>query len=222
MDKNVSEIIRKRMEKTAKALEENNMTAFIVQTRQEAAEKVMSLISKGDVIASGGSATMKECGMTDMVKSSDYNYLDRSSVPPEEVEDIYRRAFSADVYISSANAITENGELYNVDGNSNRVAAIAYGPKSVIIIAGYNKIVGDIDEAAKRVKRIAAPANTIRLNCDTYCAKIGECVSLKKNAPEMTCGCDTDARICCNYLISARQRHKGRIKVILVAEELGF
>lgn len=219
MDKNVNDIILMRMKKTAKALEKNNMTAFIVNTRKEAAEKVMSLITKGDVIASGGSATLKECGVIDMVKSPDYNYLDRESFPQEEV---YRKAFSADVYLSSANAITENGELYNVDGNSNRVAAIAYGPKSVVIVAGYNKIVGNIDEAAKRVKRLAAPANTIRLSCDTYCAKTGECISLKKNAPDMTCGCDTDARICCNYLISARQRHKDRIKVILVAEELGF
>lgn len=221
-DANLNKIVQLRLEKTAKALESNNMTAFIVQTKAEAAEKVKSLIKKGDVIASGGSVTLNECGIIDMVKSSDYCYLDRNAVPPEEVPDIYRKAFTADVYLSSANAITENGELYNVDGNSNRVAAIAYGPESVIIVAGYNKIVGSLDEAANRVKKTAAPANTVRLNCDTYCAKAGECAAFSKGNDEMTCGCSSDSRICCNYLISAKQRHKGRIKVILVAENLGF
>ncbi|MCI7804242.1 MAG: lactate utilization protein [Oscillospiraceae bacterium] len=222
-DANLNKIVQLRLEKTAKALESNNMTAFIVQTKEEAAEKVKSLIKKGDVITSGGSVTLNECGIIDMVKSPDYCYLDRNAVPPEEVEDIYRKAFTADVYLSSANAITENGELYNVDGNSNRVAAIAYGPESVIIVAGYNKIVGSLDEAANRVKKTAAPSNTVRLNCDTYCAKTGECAAFAGKCPEeMTSGCSSDARICCNYLISAKQRHKGRIKVILVAENLGF
>lgn len=218
-NENLEKIIQLRLEKTAKALESNNMTAFVVGTKEEAAEKVKSLIKKGDVIASGGSVSLSECGIIDMVKSPDYTYLDRNSGDPKE---IYRKSFTADVYLSSANAITENGLLYNVDGNSNRVAAIAYGPESVIIVAGYNKIVGSLDEAVNRVKKIAAPANTVRLSCDTYCAKSGECAAFAKGNDELTCGCSSDERICCNYLISAKQRHKGRIKVILVAESLGF
>ena len=222
MENAVNEIIRLRMEKTQNALENNNMTAYTVKTKEEAADIVRSLLKKGDVIASGGSVTLNQCGITDIIKSPDYIYLDRSSVAPDKTAEIFRKSFSADVYLCSSNAITENGELYNVDGNSNRVAAIAYGPKSVIIIAGYNKIVRNIEEASNRVKKTAAPANTVRLQCDTYCSKSGECAAFTKESQDITSGCSSDERICCNFLISAKQRHKGRIKVILVAENLGF
>ena len=222
MENAVNEIIRLRMEKTKNALENNNMTAYTVKTKEEAADIVRSLLKKGDVIASGGSVTLNQCGITDIIKSPDYIYLDRNSVAPDKTAEIFRKSFSADVYLCSSNAITENGELYNVDGNSNRVAAIAYGPKSVIIIAGYNKIVRNIEEASNRVKKRAAPANTVRLQCDTYCSKSGECAAFTKESQDITSGCSSDERICCNFLISAKQRHKGRIKVILVAENLGF
>lgn len=222
MENAVNKIIRLRMEKTKNALENNNMTAYTVKTKEEAADIVRSLLKKGDVIASGGSVTLNQCGITDIIKSPDYIYLDRNSVAPDKTAEIFRKSFSADVYLCSSNAITENGELYNVDGNSNRVAAIAYGPKSVIIIAGYNKIVRNIEEASNRVKKTAAPANTVRLQCDTYCSKSGECAAFTKESQDITSGCSSDERICCNFLISAKQRHKGRIKVILVAENLGF
>lgn len=222
MENAVNEIIRLRMEKTKNALENNNMTAYTVKTKEEAADIVRSLLKKGAVIASGGSVTLNQCGITDIIKSPDYIYLDRNSVAPDKTAEIFRKSFSADVYLCSSNAITENGELYNVDGNSNRVAAIAYGPKSVIIIAGYNKIVRNIEEASNRVKKTAAPANTVRLQCDTYCSKSGECAAFTKESQDITSGCSSDERICCNFLISAKQRHKGRIKVILVAENLGF
>lgn len=222
MENAVNEIIRLRMEKTKNALENNNMTAYTVKTKEEAADIVRSLLKKGDVIASGGSVTLNQCGITDIIKSPDYIYLDRNSVAPDKTAEIFRKSFSADVYLCSSNAITENGELYNVDGNSNRVAAIAYGPKSVIIIAGYNKIVRNIEEASNRVKKTAAPANTVRLQCDTYCSKSGECAAFTKESQDITSGCSSDERICCNFLISAKQRHKGRIQVILVAENLGF
>ena len=222
MENAVNEIIRLRMEKTKNALENNNMTAYTVKTKEEAADIVRSLLKKGDVIASGGSVTLNQCGITDIIKSPDYIYLDRNSVAPDKTAEIFRKSFSADVYLCSSNAITENGELYNVDGNSNRVAAIAYGPKSVIIIAGYNKIVRNIEEASNRVKKTAAPANTVRLQCDTYCSKSGECAAFTKESQDITSGCSSDERICCNFLISAKQRHKGIIKVILVAENLGF
>ena len=222
MENAVNEIIRLRMEKTKNALENNNMTAYTVKTKEEAADIVRSLLKKGDIIASGGSVTLNQCGITDIIKSPDYIYLDRNSVAPDKTAEIFRKSFSADVYLCSSNAITENGELYNVDGNSNRVAAIDYGPKSVIIIAGYNKIVRNIEEASNRVKKTAAPANTVRLQCDTYCSKSGECAAFTKESQDITSGCSSDERICCNFLISAKQRHKGRIKVILVAENLGF
>jgi hypothetical protein len=137
----------------------------------------------------------------------------------EEINDIFRNSFFADTYLCSTNALTENGELYNVDGNSNRVAAICFGPKSVIMVVGKNKIVKDVPEAINRVKTIAAPKNAQRLNCQTYCNTKGECMGIDG----LVCdGCESSQRICCNYVVSAHQRQKDRIKVILVNEQLGF
>lgn len=222
MDNNKKTIIQKRIMNVGEKLRRNNMEFYYAENRGDVAEIVKSLINMGDVITNGGTMTMAECGLSDLLSSPDYNYLDRSKMTPEEVKELYIKAFSADVYISSSNAITEDGVLYNVDGNSNRIAAIAYGPKSVIIIAGYNKIVKDLTDAEIRVKRDAAPPNCVRLDCDTYCKDKGECVSLSKADRQITDGCGSDGRICCNYLITAHQRHKGRIKVIIVGEELGY
>ncbi len=222
MDNFKKAIIEKRINLVGEKLKKNNMEFYYAETKEKVCPIVESLIKEGDVITNGGTMTMKECGLAEILSSPKYNYLDRSKMTPEEVADLYIRAFSADVYISSSNAITEDGVLYNVDGNSNRIAAIAFGPKSVIIIAGYNKIVKNLKEAEMRVKREAAPPNCVRLNCNTYCAEKGECVSLTKSDHQMSDGCAGDGRICCNYLISAQQRHKGRIKVIIVGEELGY
>jgi len=222
MDNNKKTILEKRIKAVGEKLRRNNMEFYYAETKDDVCPIVASLIKKGDVITNGGTMTMAEFGLSELLSSPDYNYLDRSKMTPEEVQELYIRAFSADVYISSSNAITEDGVLYNVDGNSNRIAAIAYGPKSVIIIAGYNKIVRDLNEAEIRVKREAAPPNCVRLNCETYCKEKGECVSLSKADRQISDGCGGDGRICCNYLISAQQRHKGRIKVIIVGEELGY
>lgn len=222
MDNSLKSIITNRINRTGENLRKNNMEFYYAETRDDVPGIVESLIKEGDVITNGGTMTMAECGLTELLNSSKYKYLDRTKMSPEEVQKLYIDAFSADVYISSSNAITEDGVLYNVDGNSNRVAAIAYGPKSVIIIAGYNKIVKNLAEAELRVKTIAAPANCERLSCETYCKEKGECLSLSKPEHEMCDGCSSSARICCNYLVSAYQRHKGRIKVIIVGEELGY
>lgn len=223
MDQNKKIIIEKRINRTGEALKKNNMEFYYAPTAADVKGIVEGLLSEGDVITHGGVMSMQECeGVTELIRSPKYNYLDRSKCAPEEIPELYRKAFSADVYISSANAITEDGVLYNVDGNSNRIAAIAFGPKSVIIIAGYNKIVKDLKQAELRVKTTAAPPNCVRLDCKTPCKETGECVSLNKADCQITDGCSGDGRICCNYLISAHQRHKGRIKVILVGEELGF
>ncbi len=204
-------------------LQRNNMQAFYAETSAEAVEQVRDLLHKGDVISCGGSVTLAESGVMDLMRSGDYEFLDRSKAKdPEAVREIYLRSFSADAYLTSCNAITEQGWLYNVDGNSNRIAAIAYGPKSVIVVAGVNKIVKDLKEAELRVKQTAAPQNTVRLNLNTYCNKTGECLSLQGGDGQMCNGCQSDARICCNYLISAQQRYKDRIKVIIVNENLGY
>ncbi len=224
MDNHLRTIIEKRINKVAENLRKNNMQVHYVESKADVVNKVAELLKEGDTVGIGGSQSIFESGVFDLLLSGKYNFLDRykEGLSREEIEKIYVNSFSADAYICSSNAITEKGELYNVDGNSNRVAAICYGPKSVIIIAGYNKIVKNFEEAVKRVKSIASPANCARLNCNTYCKEKGECMSFLSDAADITDGCNSPDRICCNYVFSAYQRKKDRIKVILVGEELGY
>lgn len=213
----------KVIQKTLQNLTKNNMQAHYCDTSEKALELIKTMINKGDTVTHGGSVTLSQAGVTDLLKNGEYNYIDRSTAKsPEELEKIYTAAFSADVFFSSSNAVTQSGELYNVDGNSNRVAAILYGPKSVIILCGYNKIVRDLDEAVYRVKTTAAPLNCKRLKAGTYCEQTGECLSLSRDVSFVCDGCQGDNRICCNYVVCSRQRHKDRIKVIIVGEELGY
>ena len=213
----------KKINKTMDRLRRNNMAAYFAQTKAEVIPILRRLMKQGETVTHGGSETLKQCGVIEMLESGDFNYLDRSKAQtPEEVEKIYREAYFADTYLGSANAVTESGLLYNVDGNSNRVSAYLYGPKQVILICGYNKVVKDLDEATFRVKKFASPQNTKRLNCDTYCRVNGECLSVGSDASFMCDGCRSEGRICCNYVICARQRQKDRIKVILVGEDLGY
>ena len=212
------------IEKTMENLRRNNIKPFYVEKKEDVLPLIKTLVNEGDTVSNGGSVTLKQTGVMDELKSGRYNYLDRSreGITREEVEQVYRDTYSADVYFASSNAITESGYLYNVDGNSNRVAAILYGPKSVVVVCGVNKLVRNIGEAAYRVKTKAAPPNTVRLNKDTYCAKEGQCVSLNKEDPELCDGCHSDGRICCNFVVCAQQRHINRIKVIIINEELGY
>lgn len=211
------------IEKTIMELEKHHMQVYFVANAAEAKEKVLSLIPAGATVANGGSMTLVDSGIIDAVKSGEYRYLDRNMQWLSEDEKNMRlgEIMTCDYFLSSSNAITENGELYNVDGTSNRVNALLYGPKNVIIVAGINKIVSDIEAAVRRVKEIAAPKNCKRLNCNTYCFHKGHCVSLDRGG-DMADGCDSDARICCNYTVMASQRLHDRVKVILVNEELGY
>lgn len=224
MNNNEKILIKEKIEKVISALEKNNIQGFYAEDSCKAVELVKSLLSENDTLSFGGSVTLKQCGVMDLIQNGNYKLLDRSreGITREEIEEIYRQTFSADVYLSSSNAITENGELYNVDGFANRVSAISFGPKSVIIVAGYNKIVPTLDDAVLRVKTVAAPKNCVRLSKDTYCAKCGKCVSLLKTDPQMTDGCDSADRICRHYVVTAKQAKNNRIKVILVGEELGY
>ncbi len=206
--------------KTIDNLRRNHMNVIVAKDRQAVQGIVKELIPENSVVTHGGSVTLAECGIPTLLKEGNYRYLDRSTA--KDPRQIYLSGYSADYYLTSANAITENGELYNVDGNSNRISAIAYGPSKVIVIAGINKIVADLDEAIIRVKTIAAPKNAARLHCPTYCAEKGRCISLQKAHASMTDGCDSPARICCNYLISGPQRDAQRITVILVEENIGY
>ncbi len=209
-----------RIKRTMEALEKNNMSAFYVETKAEVAPLAESLLKEGDTVAVGGSMSLFETGVIELLRNGKYNFLDRyaENLTPADIEDIYRKSYFADCYLCSTNAVTVNGELYNVDGNSNRVSAIAYGPKSVIMVVGVNKIVENIDEAVLHVKNIAAPLNAKRLSCDTYCAKTGHCV---KNDASYD-GCNSPGRICRTRLICDEQRIRGRIKIIFVGEPTGY
>ena len=210
----------KRIEKTLDNLKKNNIAAYFAETSAEAVKLVESMLSEGETISCGGSVTLSESGVFALMQSGKYNFLDRSKAKnPEEMAEIYRKSFYADTYLTSSNALTEEGELVNVDGNCNRISAITFGPKSVIVVVGVNKIVKNVEEGFKRVKEIAAPLNTKRLGCNTPCAKLGYCIKADRPIPE---GCDSPERICVNYLVSGRQRVKDRVKVIICNESLGY
>ncbi len=213
MDANKNAIIEIKIKKTAEALEKNNFSTFIAEDKEQAVEILKTLINKDDTIGLGGSVTLTQLGVVDLCRSSDYKLFDRYTpgLTPAETTNILKKSMLADVFITSTNAVTENGELYNVDGRANRVAAMLFGPESVVVIAGYNKIVKDLEAADKRVREFAAPMNCVRLGRETPCTKIGSCAD-----------CRSEGRICADRVVMARQMIKGRVKVILVKEELGY
>lgn len=215
-------VLQKQAGRTLEALRKNNMGAQYVPTAKEAADKVLALLHEGDTVAVGGSETLAQLGIIDRLRQGAYRFLDRYAPGLDDAgrRRIFLESFDADAYLLSANAITMQGELYNVDGRGNRVSALIYGPRRVIVVAGINKIVPDLDAAVSYVKRVSAPANAKRLNCDTPCAASGVCAGLR--AGRVTAGCASDDRICCSYVVSAMQREPGRIQVILVGEELGY
>lgn len=210
--------------KTKESLEANNMNAYAVETKDDALNLLKSLLKEESSIAVGGSVTLDQLDVITFLRNGNYNFIDRyeKDITREEVENRFRLGLLADYFIMSSNAVTKDGCLYNVDGNGNRVAALCYGPKNVIVIAGKNKIVKDINEAQLRVKTIATPNNCKRLGISSYCSNTGKCMSLSQENPQLCDGCKADSRICCTYVISAMQRLKGRITVILVNEELGY
>ena len=214
--------VRERIEIAAAALRKNNMDVYCVDTKEQVAAQVAALLHEGDTVAVGGSQSLDETGVIDLLRGGDYRFLDRyvPGLTREQLREIYVESFSADAYLCSSNAVTLRGELYNVDGNANRVAAMCFGPRSVILVVGCNKLVADLDEAAQRVKTAAAPLNTKRLHCATYCEEKGVCMAA--DGEFCTDGCASPARICCTYVTMGYQREAHRIKVILVGEPLGF
>ena len=191
------------------ALNKRNMEGYYCDSSAEAVEKALSIMPEGSSITWGGSASIKECGLLDAIKNGRYEILDRDTASDEKL--FYSRAVLSNYFLMSTNAITLDGELLNIDGRGNRVAPMIYGPDNVIMIVGMNKVVKDMESAYKRVKVDACPPNTIRLNFDTPCAKTGKCIE-----------CLSPQCICNQIVITRFSREKGRIKVILVGEELGF
>lgn len=213
MDSNLQKTLSQKISRTLDNLKKNQMNGYYVEDVDALKSLVTSLIPDGSSVSVGGSQSLFEAGILDVLKAGSYNYIDRyaEGLKPEDMPVIFKSVFTSDVYVSSTNALTENGELYNVDGNGNRVAAITYGPDKVIIIAGINKLVRDLDAAYLRNRQIAAPANCVRLSRNTPCTIKGECADCK--SPE---------RICNSFVVTGFQGNKDRIHVIIVGESLGY
>lgn len=213
MDKNIIWVNEKRIEKTIKALEKNNMKGYLVKDTDDIINIIKGLVDEKSLVACGGSMTLFKTGIIDLLRSGRYNFLDRyeENLSPQDMKELFRKSFCADAYFTSTNAITEEGELYNVDGMGNRVAAMLYGPDKVIVVCGVNKIVKNIDEAINRNKVVSAPANAKRLNTKTPCKEVGYCMD-----------CSSSERICCEYTIIKKQRIPNRIHIIFINESFGY
>ena len=208
----MNENMIKRNEKLAqvviKGLQSRNMTGYYAADKEEALAQALKLIGEESSVAMGGCESAHEIGLVKALQEGNYQYIDRSKMSPR---DGLLAAYDADVFLSSVNAMTSDGVLVNIDGNSNRVSCIAQGPKKVIFIVGMNKVCSDLDEAMKRARNVAAPANAQRFDVKTPCKVSGKCFD-----------CKSPHTICCQFLITRYSRHEGRIHVILVNDTLGF
>lgn len=212
----IDQVLEKRIQKTIKNLQKNNMGAAYVSSHEELLEKIRSLLPENAHVSWGGSATLKETGVIDFLQNGSYVCHNRNlhGLTPEERKTISRETFSCDAFLTSANAITEDGQIYNVDGSGNRVAPMIYGPDRVIVVAGVNKIVSNLEQAQLRVQKLAAPANGISLQTGTPCSHTGECIGGN--------GCLAPKRMCCTYTTFGFQREKERIYVLILPEILGY
>ena len=208
----MDENLRKRNETLAKTvikgLKSRNMSGYYAADKEEAVKLALELIPEGSTISMGGCASAQEVGLIKALKEGNYNYIDRAKLSPRES---LMAAYDSDIFLSSANAITSDGIMVNIDGNSNRVSCIAQGPRKVVFIVGMNKVCPDLDDAMKRARNVAAPANAQRFDVKTPCKETGKCFD-----------CKSPDTICCQFLITRYSRHEGRIHVILVNDNLDF
>ena len=209
----MNEIITKRNEllarKTIQGLESRNMSGYYAADRAEALRIALELIPEGSSVSMGGAMSAHEIGLVVAIKSGNYNFIDREQYTDKRQAML--DAYDADVFLASANAMTDDGILINIDGNSNRVSAIAQGPRKVVFIVGMNKVRPDVDSALDRARHVAAPINAQRFGLSTPCSKTGACAD-----------CKSPDTICCQILITRFSRHAGRIHVVLVNDALGF
>jgi L-lactate utilization protein LutB len=208
----IKEAYKVQSETIIKNLQRRNMEGYYFDTREEAIEKVMSLIKQEDVVSWGGSYTIDELGIKKLLEEKEISVIDRDKAKsPEENVKLRKQSLTADVYLTSTNAITIDGELINIDGAGNRLAAYCYGPDSVIVVAGMNKVVPDLDVAIGKVRADATIPNTFRTNSQPPCRFTGKCSE-----------CTMKDTLCCQILITRYSKPQNRIKVILVGESLGF
>ena len=209
MDKNIFHRNELLARKVIKGLESRNMSGYYAASREEALQLALTLIPEGSSVTMGGGTSVHEIGLVKALKEGNWNFIDRDEYTDKRAAMLL--AYDADVFLASSNAVTEDGVLVNIDGNANRVSAIAQGPKKVVMIVGMNKVCSDVDGAMKRARNVAAPINAQRFGISTPCAKTGACMD-----------CKSPDTICCQFLITRFSRHTGRIHVILVNDNLGF
>ncbi|MBP5554817.1 MAG: lactate utilization protein [Lachnospiraceae bacterium] len=209
MNENIVKRNRLLADRVIKGLESRNMKGYYADNREDALRIALELIPEKSSVTMGGAMSAHEIGLVDALKEGNYAFLDRDKA--EDKRAAMLAAYDADFFLTSANAMTEDGVMVNIDGNSNRVSAIAQGPKHVLVIVGMNKICPDVDAAMKRARNVAAPINAQRFGLSTPCAKTGSCMN-----------CKSPDTICCQFLITRFSRHEGRIHVILVNDSLGF
>lgn len=199
-------------DRVIKALESRHMEGYFAATKEEALKLAISLIPEGSLVGWGGSASVLEIGLKDRVCQGNYQVIDRDKAAnKEEFVELERQSLLADVFLMGTNAITEDGQIVNMDGVGNRVAALCFGPRSVIVIAGMNKLVHSLEDGISRVRHIAAPINALRFPGETPCRQTGICGDCRK-----------EDCICSQLVITRGCKPFGRIKVILVGENLGY
>lgn len=195
-----------------KALVKRGINSFYCATSDEARDKVLSKVKKGSIVSWGGSQTLSQTGIIEQLKKGPFHIIDPAAAgDKKERVEIYRKAFTSDVYFTSTNAITKDGKLVNIDGNGNRLAALMFGPSQVFVICGMNKVTEDEISALKRIRSIASPMNTQRLERKTPCRKTGFCSD-----------CLSEDSICSHTVITRRSHIPGRITVVLIGESLGY
>lgn len=210
---NVKIANRAKINTVIKNLEKRDITGYYANDREEALKMVLDMIPEGAVVGKGGSETLNQLGIIPVLQEGNYTYLDPFGDPdPDKAKAVKRAIFSADVMLTSANAITLDGEIVNIDGTGNRMAAVIWGPDKVIYVVGSNKIVADVDDAVDRIRCDACPPNCIRLGKNTPCAKTGKCgncLSLGNT-------------VCCHTVVTRFSSIKDRVHVVLVNENMGF
>ena len=193
-------------------LKRRNMEGYYCDTSEEAVKLVCGMIPAGDTVTWGGSMTVTETGMKAALEAGDWRLLDRTTAKtPEEQREMWRDRSSADWFFMSTNALTVGGELVNIDGNGDRLACLVHGPAHVVVLAGMNKLVADVDAGIKRTRVITCPLNAARLHTETPCELTGVCAE-----------CHSERCMCGETFITRHSRHDGRIKVVLIGEDLGY
>lgn len=202
-------IIRQTLEN----LERNNMRGYFINESTELPALLTELIPKGTSVGCGDSVSLEQTGVFEFLRTGGYNFLDKHQpdLTSADKRKLYIKNFSADTFITGTNAVTADGKLFNIDGNGSRVAPMIYGPNSVIVVVGVNKLVMDVDAAIERARQIAAPLDAKRLGKQTPCAVLGKCID-----------CKHKQRICNSFVLITGQFNAERIKVIIVNEELGY